>query len=66
MLQAGNTLFKVPRYALPTEDGIFAAMLDLPSGDITVEGTDDDHPIVLPAEVTAFDFRSLLKATHPL
>ena len=48
------------------EDGIFSAMLDLPTGEGAAEGMDDDHPIVLPAEVTAFDFKSLLKATHPL
>ncbi|VDB95558.1 unnamed protein product [Peniophora sp. CBMAI 1063] len=65
IFKAENTLFKVPRYALPAEDGIFSAMLDLPAGEEMVEGKDDDHPIVLPAEVTAFDFRSLLKATHP-
>ncbi|KAI0309468.1 hypothetical protein OF83DRAFT_1072017 [Amylostereum chailletii] len=66
VFQAENKLFKVPRYGLPAEDGVFAAMFALPTaGDREAEGSSDENPIVLPAEVSAHDFRSLLKASYP-
>ncbi|VDB95554.1 unnamed protein product [Peniophora sp. CBMAI 1063] len=65
IFKAGNTLFKVPRFGLP-EEGVFSDMFTLPEVEGTVDGTSDDNPIVLPSQVTAHDFQSLLKACHPL
>lgn len=63
VFQAGRTLFKVPIYALPKEDGVFSAMFDLPNA--RGEGSSDENPIRLPAEVTAEDFNSFLEACIP-
>ena len=63
--QAENTLFKVPTYAFPADEGIFAYMFALPKGDKEPEGSSDDNPINLPPEVSASDFKSLLKACLP-
>ena len=65
VVQAGNTLFKVPRFGLPQE-GVFADMFALPVVEGTMDGATDDNPIVLPSEVTAYDFQSLLRISHPL
>ncbi|KZV76165.1 hypothetical protein PENSPDRAFT_680370 [Peniophora sp. CONT] len=64
VFRAGKTHFRVPIYGLPSEDGIFAAMFALPNEN--EEGSSDDNPICLPPEVTAEDFRSLLKASIPM
>ncbi|KZV76191.1 hypothetical protein PENSPDRAFT_747885 [Peniophora sp. CONT] len=61
---AGRTLFRPPVYALPKEDGIFAAMFELPNGD--GEGSSDENPIRLPPDVTAEDFHSFLDACVPM
>ncbi|KAI0311208.1 hypothetical protein OF83DRAFT_1069170, partial [Amylostereum chailletii] len=61
-----NRLFRVPRYGLPTEDGVFGALLAIPAGEKEVPGSSDDSPIILPAEVKKRDFRSLLKACCPV
>ncbi|VDC00729.1 unnamed protein product [Peniophora sp. CBMAI 1063] len=60
IFKAGCTVFKVPLYVLPKEEGIFSAMFDLPNGN--GEGLNEDNPVCLPAEVTAEDFRCFLKA----
>ncbi|KZV74154.1 hypothetical protein PENSPDRAFT_573314, partial [Peniophora sp. CONT] len=65
VFQAENTLFKVPTYAFPADEGIFASMFALPKGDGEPEGSSDDNPINLPPEVSASDFKSLLKACLP-
>ncbi|KZV67216.1 hypothetical protein PENSPDRAFT_555739, partial [Peniophora sp. CONT] len=64
IFQAERTLFRVPAYALPTEDGVFSAMFALPNGN--GEGSSEDNPIHLPHEVTAEDFRCFLKARIPM
>ncbi|VDB95555.1 unnamed protein product [Peniophora sp. CBMAI 1063] len=66
VFKAENTLFKVPGYALPSgENGVFASMFALPQGPNT-EGSEDKNPIVLPPEISAQDFKSLLKACVPM
>ncbi|KAI0308465.1 hypothetical protein OF83DRAFT_1073376 [Amylostereum chailletii] len=66
VFQAENKLFKVPRYGLPAEEGVFTAMFELPTPcNRDTEGSSDENPIKLPPEVTAYDFRSLLKACYP-
>ncbi|VDB94152.1 unnamed protein product [Peniophora sp. CBMAI 1063] len=64
VFRAGKTHFKVPAYALPTEDGVFSAMFEFPNKN--GEGSSDRNPIRLPEEVTAMDFRSFLKACIPM
>lgn len=61
-MQVEDTLFKVPRYGLPGDSAIFDAMFSRAPG---AAGSSDDTPIVLDADVTVDDFRSLLKATCP-
>ena len=56
-----DTLFRVPRYGLPG-DGAFDAMFARAPGGA---GSSDDDPIRLDSDVSAADFRSLLKATYP-
>ncbi|TDL18239.1 hypothetical protein BD410DRAFT_728845 [Rickenella mellea] len=51
-------LFKVPRYYFEESD-VFQAMLKLPFGVQTGEGTTDEHPLRLDG-VTANDFRTFL------
>jgi len=65
VFRAGNTLFKVPTYSFPADEGIFASMFALPKASGKKEGSSDSDPIHLPPEVTAFDFKSLLKACLP-
>jgi hypothetical protein len=50
---------------LPTDEGAFASMFDLPTDDGKVEGNSDDNPIALPAEISATEFKSLLKVCMP-
>ena len=57
-----NTLFKVPRYGLPGDGAAFDAMFAHGPG---APGSSDEDPIHLDADVTASDFRSMLKATYP-
>ena len=63
-IQAGGTLFKVPQFGPPMER-VLSCIRDS-TGDDIGDGKCDEHPIVLPSEVTAYDFQSFLKAAHPL
>ncbi|KZV74153.1 hypothetical protein PENSPDRAFT_662529 [Peniophora sp. CONT] len=65
VFRAGKTLFKVPTYSFPADEGLFASMFLLPKGDGEPEGSSDKNPIRLPPEVSAADFKSLLKACLP-
>ncbi|KAK0494947.1 hypothetical protein EDD18DRAFT_1076390, partial [Armillaria luteobubalina] len=57
-----NTLFNVPRYHFENFSEVFKTMFSLPqSDDITVDGSSDEHPLVLQG-VKAQEFRSLLGA----
>jgi len=62
VFQVEGTLFKVPRYGLPGDGAAFDAMFARGPG---AAGSSDDDPVRLDADVTATDFRSLLKATYP-
>ncbi|THH06653.1 hypothetical protein EW146_g9546 [Bondarzewia mesenterica] len=62
---AENSLFRVPRYKFENDQGVFADMFSMPAGGGEVEGRDDDNPIRLPDDVSAYDFRSFLKAFYP-
>ncbi|KAI0309402.1 hypothetical protein OF83DRAFT_1158627 [Amylostereum chailletii] len=66
IFKAGNVVFKVvPQYSLPIDDPGFTALLKPAPGDKQPCGMTDNDPILLPAEVTPADFRSLLKACNP-
>ncbi|KAI0311206.1 hypothetical protein OF83DRAFT_1177805 [Amylostereum chailletii] len=66
VFKAGSVVFKVvPQYSLPIEDEEFAALLKPAPGERQTCGLSEEDPIILPAEVTAQDFRSLLKACNP-
>ncbi|VDB95676.1 unnamed protein product [Peniophora sp. CBMAI 1063] len=65
VFRAGKSLFKVPTYSFPADEGLFASMFLLPRGNGEPEGSSDDNPIRLPSEVSATDFKSLLKACLP-
>ncbi|KAK0486332.1 hypothetical protein IW261DRAFT_1454958 [Armillaria novae-zelandiae] len=57
-----NTLFNVPRYHFENFSEVFKTMFSLPQSDnIPVDGSSDEHPLVLQG-VTAQEFRSLLGA----
>ncbi|ETW82165.1 hypothetical protein HETIRDRAFT_427288 [Heterobasidion irregulare TC 32-1] len=62
---AENTLFRVPRYRLEAEEGVFAGMFSMPQGEKAKEGSSDTNPIILPSQVTAFEFKSFMKAIYP-
>jgi len=62
VFEVEETLFKVPRYGLPGDGAAFDAMFARGAG---APGASDDDPIRLDADVSAADFRSLLKATYP-
>ena len=61
-LKAEAKLFKVPRYGLPGDAAVFDSMFALATDGA---GSSDENPIRLDADVTAADFRSLLKAAFP-
>ncbi|KAI0309388.1 hypothetical protein OF83DRAFT_1045634, partial [Amylostereum chailletii] len=66
IFKAGNTGFKVvPQYNLPIEDKKFAAWLKSALSQKQPHGPTEQDPVLLPAEVTSVDFRSLLKACNP-
>jgi hypothetical protein len=55
-----DTLFRVPRFIFLRSE-VFNDMLSVPQGDGgTIEGTDDDHPLILPSYL-ASDFEQLMK-----
>ena len=58
-------MFKIPTYGLTADEGVFASMFALPDGSSEPEGSSDENPICLPPEVSAFDFKSFLKALLP-
>lgn len=61
-LQVEDTLFKVPRQTLEAQSPVFRDMFSLPPPpDVEVDGSSDEHPIVLPEPVKAIDFKRLLK-----
>ncbi|VDB95545.1 unnamed protein product [Peniophora sp. CBMAI 1063] len=62
VFQAENRLFKVPRYGLPGDAAVFDSMFANATGGA---GSSDENPIRLDADVSATDFRSLLKAAFP-
>lgn len=65
-LQVEDRLFKVPRRILEAQCPVFRDMFSFPPPlDAEVEGSSDEHPIVLPEPVKAEDFRRLLKVLLP-
>lgn len=56
-----NCIFRVPREPLETESTVFRDMFLLPQADgVTVEGLDDNKPVVLEG-IEKSDFEQLLK-----
>lgn len=53
------------RFGLP-EEGVFSDMFTLPIMEGTMDGMTDDNPIILPPEITAYDFQSLLRTSYPM
>ncbi|VDB95553.1 unnamed protein product [Peniophora sp. CBMAI 1063] len=62
VFEVEDTLFKVPRYGLPGDGAAFDTMFARGPG---APGSSDDDPIRLDTDVTASEFRSMLKATYP-
>ncbi|KAF7320527.1 BTB domain-containing protein [Mycena chlorophos] len=60
VIRVENTIFKVHRYLLTQASPVFASMFELPQGDLCVEGTSDEAPIVLAGD-SAKDFGALMK-----
>jgi hypothetical protein len=59
-----DTLFRVHRFIFQNSE-VFQDMFSVPQGDGgTIEGTDDEHPLVLPGYL-AYDFEQLLKVLLP-
>ncbi|KAF8190831.1 hypothetical protein BJ912DRAFT_964844 [Pholiota molesta] len=70
VFQAENVLFRVPSAQFIQNSDFFATMFNLPQGGENGdsderEGKSSRRPIILPTIITAFDFRSLLKALYP-
>ncbi|KAI9573681.1 hypothetical protein HD554DRAFT_2012970 [Boletus coccyginus] len=72
VLRVGNTLFNVRfsyllvhRSILSADSSSFSTLFTLPQGNITVEGTSDDNPIVLHGD-TAEEFRNFLWSLYAL
>ena len=65
MLQVEEIVFEAPRYRLAKHSEVFESMFNLPAGsDGTIEGRDEEHPIVLEG-YKAVHFDSLLKILYP-
>ncbi|CAK5277909.1 unnamed protein product [Mycena citricolor] len=60
VLRVQNTLFRVHRFLLERDSCVFAAVFDLPQGQLDVEGATDAKPIRLEGDEVE-DFRALLK-----
>nr|GAT47640.1 predicted protein [Mycena chlorophos] len=60
VIRVENTIFKVHRYLLTQASPVFASMFELPQGDLCVEGTSEEAPIVLAGD-SAKDFGALMK-----
>ncbi|KAF8555263.1 hypothetical protein OG21DRAFT_932211 [Imleria badia] len=65
VLRVGNTLFNVHRSTLSADSSSFSTLFTLPQGDIAVEGTSDDNPIVLHGD-TPEEFRHFLWSLYAL
>ncbi len=58
--QVGKRLFKVPRRRFEQESEIFRDMFALPTSDGNVEGSSDEHPLLLEG-IAEDEFRTLLR-----
>ncbi|KAF9220922.1 hypothetical protein BS17DRAFT_786220 [Gyrodon lividus] len=65
VLCVGNTLFNVHRSILSADSSSFGTLFTLPQGNIPVEGTSDDNPIVLQGDTTE-EFRNFLWSLYAL
>ena len=64
-LQVEEIVFEAPRYRFAEHSEVFETMFNLPAGgDGTVEGRDEEHPIVLEGHQAAH-FHALLKVLYP-
>ncbi|RXW16305.1 hypothetical protein EST38_g9548 [Candolleomyces aberdarensis] len=64
-LQVEEIVFEVPRFRLTEHSEVFESLFQLPTGsDKTVEGQDEEHPIVLEG-YQAGHFDALLKVLYP-
>ena len=63
--QVEEIVFEAPRYRFAEHSEVFETLFHLPAGsDVTVEGLDKDHPIVLEG-YQASHFHALLKVLYP-
>ncbi|KAF9555043.1 hypothetical protein CPC08DRAFT_147956 [Agrocybe pediades] len=65
VFQVGNRLFRIPTYLLAKESQLFGGMFSLPQNNESLEGYNDENPIVLPEEFSSDDFSNLLHAFYP-
>ncbi|KIL00189.1 hypothetical protein PAXRUDRAFT_821887 [Paxillus rubicundulus Ve08.2h10] len=65
VLRVANTLFNVHRSILSADSSSFSTLFTLPQGDIPVEGTSDDNPIILQGD-TPEEFRNFLWSLYAL
>ncbi|KZT27464.1 hypothetical protein NEOLEDRAFT_1240395 [Neolentinus lepideus HHB14362 ss-1] len=65
VLLVEKTLFNVHKSMLSRDSSSFATMFDLPQGEGPIEGTSDDHPILLAGD-TVDEFRNFLWAMYAL
>ncbi|KAI6015573.1 hypothetical protein EDC04DRAFT_2505222, partial [Pisolithus marmoratus] len=64
--QVEDRLFRVPRHTLEAQLLVFNEMFAFPPPPgVDVEGSSDEHPIVLPNLVTVEDFKRLLRVLLP-
>ncbi|KAI6046289.1 hypothetical protein EDC04DRAFT_3086367 [Pisolithus marmoratus] len=64
--QVEDRLFRVPRHTLEVQSPVFNDMFTFPPPPgVDVEGSSDEHPIVLPDLVTVEDFKRLLRVLLP-
>lgn len=63
--QVEGLLFRVPRGAFEAQSAVFLDMFQIPSGNKAEEGSSDNNPVRLPAQVTRQAFRDLLEILYP-
>ena len=65
-VQVDGVLYRVPRYGFEQlSQSVFRDVFTIPQGDAVVEGSSDDHPIVLTG-CTNQEFESFLKVMYTL
>ncbi|KAI6015577.1 hypothetical protein EDC04DRAFT_643623 [Pisolithus marmoratus] len=64
--QVEDRLFRLPRQSLEAQSPVFKDMFAFPPPPgVDIEGSSDEHPIVLPDVVTVEDFKRLIKVLLP-